>query len=563
MKKNITVNIFGSLYAIDEDAYELLNRYQNDMKRYFSHREDGGEIADDIEHRVAELLAELKAGGVEAITIEHVQDIIRRIGSPEEMETESGEEQPVNDSANESRRQKKLYRNPDDKMLSGLTSGLACYFDKDPLLFRLLMVILAFLTQGLAVIAYLIVWLIVPEAKTPEQRLEMQGKSVNMENLREEILNGTQNLKEKIASQEVQSKARGCLGGLLDLVAKMFKFLLILMAIGVLLFLFGMTVALVLGIGGGIYASTIGFGSLFWGNVDACLLQTLDNLPDSLTWEFWIAAVSLLVFVVVSVYTLVYVLGRMMGKMKQMNKGTKWTLVVVWFVSLILSILFTVTTSTGVSRLYREMRIEQNTHNGFYVPQDEWAKLQNYGWSIVYHKYCDDDYVSSNHFYNRKHRPYLHARNKNGIMEYQMEREQYVEPGVYELTAVGRCDGSGAFVYAVTRDSLYLKEIPVCGDEGGNIWEEAVRMTTDSLNASATAEKKEEPVVRRTLSEYKEIAKAHKGKGYGWSRIRIGEIEVKEAGKVRFGVSNVPSFTDSPWHGEWLSAAEFQLTKVK
>ena len=281
MKKNITVNIFGSLYAIDEDAYELLNRYQNDMKRYFSHREDGGEIADDIEHRVAELLAELKTGGVEAITIEHVQDIIRRIGSPEEMETESGEEQPVNDSANESRRQKKLYRNPDDKMLSGLTSGLACYFDKDPLLFRLLMVILAFLTQGLAVIAYLIVWLIVPEAKTPEQRLEMQGKSVNMENLREEILKGTQNLKEKIASQEVQSKARGCLGGLLDLIAKMFKFLLILMVIGILLFLFGMTVALVLGIGGGIYASTFGFGSLFWRNVDACLLQALDNLP---TW---------------------------------------------------------------------------------------------------------------------------------------------------------------------------------------------------------------------------------------------------------------------------------------
>ena len=414
MKKNITVNIFGSLYAIDEDAYELLNRYQNDMKRYFSHREDGGEIADDIEHRVAELLAELKAGGVEAITIEHVQDIIRRIGSPEEMETESGEEQPVNDSANESRRQKKLYRNPDDKMLSGLTSGLACYFDKDPLLFRLLMVILAFLTQGLAVIAYLIVWLIVPEAKTPEQRLEMQGKSVNMENLREEILNGTQNLKEKMASQEVQSKARGCLGGLLDLIAKMFKFLLILMAIGVLLFLFGMTVALVLGIGGGIYASTIGFGSLFWGNVDACLLQTLDNLPASLTWEFWIAAVSLLVFVVVSVYTLVYVLGRMMGKMKQMNGGTKWTLVVVWFVSLILSILFTVTTSTGVSRLYREMRIEQNTHDGFYVPQDEWTKLRNYGWNIVHHKYCDDDYVSSNHFY-RKHWPYLHAKNKNGV----------------------------------------------------------------------------------------------------------------------------------------------------
>ena len=71
MKKNITINLFGALYNIDEDAYELLVRYQEDMKRYFAKREDGEEIADDIEHRVAELMAELKASGVEAVTIEH------------------------------------------------------------------------------------------------------------------------------------------------------------------------------------------------------------------------------------------------------------------------------------------------------------------------------------------------------------------------------------------------------------------------------------------------------------------------------------------------------------
>ena len=56
MKKNITINFFGTLYAIDEDAYELLNRYLGDMKRYFSRKEGGEEIADDIEHRVAELM---------------------------------------------------------------------------------------------------------------------------------------------------------------------------------------------------------------------------------------------------------------------------------------------------------------------------------------------------------------------------------------------------------------------------------------------------------------------------------------------------------------------------
>ena len=81
MKKNITINLFGSLYAIDEDAYELLNQYQNNMRRYFSRKEGGEEIAEDIERRIAELFDELKASGVEAITIEHVRDIISSCGS--------------------------------------------------------------------------------------------------------------------------------------------------------------------------------------------------------------------------------------------------------------------------------------------------------------------------------------------------------------------------------------------------------------------------------------------------------------------------------------------------
>ena len=99
MKKNITINLLGSLYAIDEDAYELLNQYLNNMKRYFARKEDGAEIADDIEHRIAELLADLKAQGVEAITIEHIEDIIKRIGNPEEMDDEEWNENPEENTA--------------------------------------------------------------------------------------------------------------------------------------------------------------------------------------------------------------------------------------------------------------------------------------------------------------------------------------------------------------------------------------------------------------------------------------------------------------------------------
>ena len=149
MKKNITINLFGTLYAIDEDACQLLEQYLDNMKSYFSRREGGDEIADDIEHRVAEIFSDLKAQGTEAISMENVQDIIRRIGNPEQMDSDAdmnshddnadagcsgaaGAQQPPepprspNGGQTNGREKKyrKLFRDPDDVMLGGVMSGL-------------------------------------------------------------------------------------------------------------------------------------------------------------------------------------------------------------------------------------------------------------------------------------------------------------------------------------------------------------------------------------------------------------------------------------------------------
>ena len=78
MKKNITINIFGTVYSIDEDAYVLLNNYLEGMKNYFSNQDDCNEVADDIEHRVAELLWEKKENGMEAVDIATVKEIDRK-----------------------------------------------------------------------------------------------------------------------------------------------------------------------------------------------------------------------------------------------------------------------------------------------------------------------------------------------------------------------------------------------------------------------------------------------------------------------------------------------------
>lgn len=551
MKKNITINLLGSLYAIDEDAYELLNQYLNNMKRYFARKEDGAEIADDIEHRIAELLADLKAQGVEAITIEHIEDIIKRIGNPEEMDDEEWNENPEENTASapepEQRVGKKLFRNPDDKMLSGVTSGIAAFFGLDTLLCRILMVLFALITKGVMIPIYLLMWLIMPEARTPEERLMMQGKPVNMNNLRDEIINGTKQAGAFISSETTKSKARNIAGTLLNFVVTLFKIGIAIAAGIIMLFLVLGLITTVCFIGIAIYATIAGFGTLVAANVDPEILLTLNSLPMSTHVSFWIAAVTLVIVLSIAIYTSFHLAARIFGKTQPMNSRQSWTLGITWTVALILFIIFTTMTLIQINRTHAESVRTVNTHNGFYVPEYEWGYLKAQKWNIVAGENNEGNFVGWGKFYNGDPGVrYLYAHNReNDAMKFQMEKIYDLHPGTYTLEAVGASDGNGAFIYAQTTDSIYQIEIPVCANnEGGNIWQEAVERndTTDAV--------------------VNNIVKANDGKGYGWNHVKIENIKTDD-GKIRVGVSNVSSFTGSPWEGYQLRAAEFKLFPVK
>ena len=243
MKKNITINLCGRLFAIDEDAYEMLATYEQSLRNYFRTREGGEEIAEDLEARIAELFDELKAQNVEAINIDHVREVIHRIGRPEEMEGEAPGEQstqqptpdpslgrgdrtgggpaaknfPPRGGAGLSA-SKRLYRNPDDKKLMGVLSGFAAYFGGDVLWWRLGYAAIVLLTfagssynflwflphqylyfniyfWGFALIlAYILLAVLMPVAETPEDRLRMKGMEVNPQNLAEEISSSNEQL---------------------------------------------------------------------------------------------------------------------------------------------------------------------------------------------------------------------------------------------------------------------------------------------------------------------------------------------------------------------------------
>ena len=111
MKKNITINLCGRLFQIDEDAYELLQQYIESLRQSFGRKEDGDEIVNDIEARIAELFDELRQQDVEAITIDHVKDIITRIGKPEQLTGDDEGKEEEHKTSSESSNAQSIFDN--------------------------------------------------------------------------------------------------------------------------------------------------------------------------------------------------------------------------------------------------------------------------------------------------------------------------------------------------------------------------------------------------------------------------------------------------------------------
>ncbi|MCD8317665.1 MAG: PspC domain-containing protein [Paraprevotella sp.] len=349
MKKNITINMFGSLYAIDEDAYELLNQYQDHMRLYFSRKEGGEEITEDIERRIAELFGELKASGVEAITIEHVQDIIKRLGNPEEIDDSNDESTSESNSKNQEKEDtkksvhKKIFRNPDDKMLGGVTSGLACFFGIDPLWLRLLMILLAWSSSGIMLLVYFILWIVIPEADSPEDRLRMQGRPVNMETLRDEIVKNANQSKQNVATPKRQMTIRDGLNMILKIITMMLKGCLYCFFGGILLFC-GLVLLGIL-IGSFIFFLGLSGGLINWGlndNMQFILSELCSNHPGIAL--YWVAIVCCIILLSITLFCGIHSILHMVGKVQPISQHKRVTLIILW---VLMSIIFLASTFQG------------------------------------------------------------------------------------------------------------------------------------------------------------------------------------------------------------------------
>lgn len=207
MNKTISINLGGRNFFIEEDAFKKLDEYLKAIKARFSEYPGSEEIVTDMESRIGEKFLEKYDGKTGAvITVGDVENLISELGSVEDIAGEGAETNNNynhNNNAKTSFAPKRLMRNGEDKIIAGVCSGLAAYFDVDPIIFRGLFIILLF-AWGTIIPIYLVLWLIMPEAKTPTEKMQMRGQAFNLDNIGETIKERAEEFKEHINS--VKSK---------------------------------------------------------------------------------------------------------------------------------------------------------------------------------------------------------------------------------------------------------------------------------------------------------------------------------------------------------------------
>ncbi|WP_293672707.1 PspC domain-containing protein [uncultured Parabacteroides sp.] len=344
MKKTLTVNLGGTVFHIDEDAYQLLDKYLANLRIHFRKEEGSEEIMNDFEMRISELFNERVRLGHEVITIEHVEEVIKRMGKPEELFDSEDEkdyirEEPKTHTFQEEETtggRKKLMRDPDNRVLGGVASGIAAYMGWDVTAIRLIMIILLFIPYAPIVILYLILWLVMPLARTAADKLMMRGQSVTLENIGKTVTDGFEKVSSNVNDYMSSDKPRSFLQQLADLFVNVVGFILKFLAIliGIILLpplllvafiLVVVTFALIAG-GTGVLYHLSPFGA-----------DLLAGTPIPLAI---MGCIGVILLIGIPIFALVYAICMQLFKAKPLPNTAKWTLLILWIISVALSVAY-------------------------------------------------------------------------------------------------------------------------------------------------------------------------------------------------------------------------------
>lgn len=255
MNKILNINLGGFALTIDDDAFEYLSSYLDSIRRRFRESDGRDEILKDIETRLGELITD-NMGNRTIVMLPDVQAAVEIMGKPEDFGGEPVEQRRKQSSQSQGsgiRTGKRLFRDEEDKVAAGVCSGLSAYFGiQDPVWMRLIFVLLTFISAGFWIPAYLLLWILVPPAKSAADRLAMRGEPVNVDNIAREIEEGFDRFGNRVSSMTDEFKKKGSttggrltnvLGSILIFIGQIFGFFIRLLA------KFGLLILILIGIG--------------------------------------------------------------------------------------------------------------------------------------------------------------------------------------------------------------------------------------------------------------------------------------------------------------------------
>ena len=339
MKKTLTVNLGGTVFHIDEDAYQLLDKYLTNLRLHFNKEEGSDEIMNDFEMRISELFNERIRLGYEVITIEHVEEVIKRMGKPEDLfENENIQEENKNQNTSnkENEGKKRLMRDPDNMLLGGVAGGIAAYMGWDTTAVRLAMILLLFVPYAPIVIIYIILWLIMPLARTAADKLIMRGESVTLENIGKTVTDGfekvSNNVNDYISSDKPRTFFQKFADLFVNVVGFILKFLVILVGIlllpPLLLVLFILVIVT--------FALLIGGTSTLY-HLSPFGADFLAGAPTSLAI---MGCIGILLLIGIPIFSIIYAICIQLFKSKPLATTAKWALLILWILSIVLSITY-------------------------------------------------------------------------------------------------------------------------------------------------------------------------------------------------------------------------------
>lgn len=329
MNKTININLANTFFHIDEEAYNKLQRYLDAIKRSFTNSQGRDEIIADIEARIAELFTERMQHERQVISIKEVDEVITIMGQPEDylVDEEIFGDAPKQKSHKKTG--KKLYRDIDNKYIGGVCAGLGHYLGIDAVWVRLLFLLFG-IFSGFGIVAYILFWILAPEAVTTAQKLDMTGEPVNISNIEKKVKEGIDEVAEKVKNvdydkvgNKVKSSSKTFFDTLGDIILFLFK--VFAKFIGIILLIIGASTLIGLFVG----LFTVGI-------VDAVHFPGIDfvDMVNTSGAPLWVMSI-LLFFAIGIPFFFLFLLGLkiLVSNLKSIGKVAKYTLIAVWLLS--------------------------------------------------------------------------------------------------------------------------------------------------------------------------------------------------------------------------------------